>query len=218
MANPDPTDAEVIEAAIEADRLQLHTAMPARVVSYDRAKQTVEAQPVVLAAMICTDGSVETEQLPVCPNVPVAWPSGGGFSILWELEPDDEGFLVFSEAAMAQWRESGDISEPGDIRRHDLSYPVFFPLKSSTKAPLTAPTDGAALLGGGIFRVGGGAAGTAAKFVAIAERVLEELEAIKTYLDAHTHAGVTAGAGVTGPPSAPMPAPSEVAATLLKSE
>lgn len=75
----------------------------------------------------------------------------------------------------------------------------------------------------GLFRVYLAADGTvhlgeqdAADFVALAQKVLDELTAIKTYIDAHVHAGVTTGSGSTGAPASPMPSPSSVAATKVK--
>ncbi len=60
--------------------------------------------------------------------------------------------------------------------------------------------------------------GTSADFVALAGKVLTELQAIKTAYDTHTHAGVTTGAGVTAVPIPPLTAPSSVASTVLKAK
>lgn len=52
-------------------------------------------------------------------------------------------------------------------------------------------------------------------YVALASLVKAELDAIKLYLDAHTH---THAMGPTGPPAAPMPDPGEVGSTTIKAE
>jgi len=57
-----------------------------------------------------------------------------------------------------------------------------------------------------------------AEFVALADKVLTELTAIKTAFDLHVHSGVTTGGGASGPPAAPMTAPSPVASDTLKSD
>ncbi len=54
-----------------------------------------------------------------------------------------------------------------------------------------------------------------AKFVALAPRVLEELQASKQSFDTHTH---PSGMGPTGVPTVPMTTPSSVAAAKLKAE
>ncbi len=70
---------------------------------------------------------------------------------------------------------------------------------------------------GGTSRAGGGA-----NFVALANLVLSELNAVKTAFDAHTHittATVSAGApGVLAVPTPPMPAPGPVASSNLKAD
>lgn len=55
-------------------------------------------------------------------------------------------------------------------------------------------------------------------FVALAQKVLTELQAIKTAYDTHTHGGVTTGGGATTGPVVPMPAPSSVAADEVKAK
>ena len=61
----------------------------------------------------------------------------------------------------------------------------------------------------------------AADFVALAAKVLTELQSIKTAYDLHTHAYVPGPAGPTtpsAPPLTPLPAPSSVAAAKVKAE
>jgi hypothetical protein len=62
----------------------------------------------------------------------------------------------------------------------------------------------------------------ASDFVALAAKVLTELQDIKSWADTHTHtttATVSTGSvGVVSTPTVPMPAPNSVAATLVKAE
>ena len=63
---------------------------------------------------------------------------------------------------------------------------------------------------------------SASDFVALAAKVLTELQDIKSWADTHTHTTTatvsTGSAGVVSVPTTPMPAPSSVAATLVKAE
>ena len=63
---------------------------------------------------------------------------------------------------------------------------------------------------------------SASDFVALAAKVLTELQDIKSWADTHTHTTTatvsTGSAGVVSAPTTPMPAPSSVAATLVKAE
>lgn len=62
-----------------------------------------------------------------------------------------------------------------------------------------------------LIKLGGGA-----QFVALANLVSSELSSIATALSSHTHPGVMAGAGVTGPPAVPPYSAGPVAATKVK--
>jgi hypothetical protein len=57
--------------------------------------------------------------------------------------------------------------------------------------------------------------GNGADFVALAAKVLTELQAIKSWADAHVH---PTGVGPSGPPAAPLPPPGSVAASRVKAE
>jgi len=123
----EPNLAEIIREALDARMNDLHVAMPAKVVSYDEATQTVEVQPMIRRAMLDTDGQPTHEELPNIPNVPVAFPRSAAFQMTWPLAKGDPVLLVFNSSAIGQWRETGDLADPVDLRRHDLSYPVAFP-------------------------------------------------------------------------------------------
>jgi phage gp45-like len=56
----------------------------------------------------------------------------------------------------------------------------------------------------------------AADFVALAAKVATELSNIRSYINSHTHTGVTSGGSSTGAPASPMSAPGSVAASKTK--
>lgn len=120
---------EVIQAANQAQRAGLHTCLPGKVILFDPITTTVTVQPTVKNPVFDVEsGERDTpEDPPVIPNVPVVYPRGGGYQVSFPLEPGDHVVLVFSELSTAQWRVSGDLSEPGDVRRHSLGYPFAIP-------------------------------------------------------------------------------------------
>jgi hypothetical protein len=190
----EPTTAEVISAAIESRLLDLHTSMPAKVVVYNPLTQTVDAQPMIRRAIEKKDGSIAHEAIPVVMNVPVMWLRGGGFSMRFPLDTGDTVWLQFSEAATAQWRSTGQLSNPGDLRRFDLSYACAIPAGYPSTQPITTPvppgtahveTPGDFVFGNPIT----------AQYVALADLVATM---VSTAIAGHTHTGVTTGAGVTG--------------------
>ncbi len=129
MAGRNVTLAEVLRANNAALRAGLHTSMPGVIQSYDPETKTADVLPVIKTPLYEpeTGDEGEAEDLPVIPNVPVSFPRGGGWHLSFPLEPGDHVTLVFSEAATGQWRTSGEVSEPGDVRRHSLGYPTAFP-------------------------------------------------------------------------------------------
>lgn len=138
----EPTLQEVLAEVIESRLLELHTAIPGKVISYDASKQTAEVLPVVQRVDPTEDGGSTLTRLPSIPNVPVQWPRGGGYAIHFPLAAGDHVLLVFSEAAIGHWRASGEIAPPGDLRRCSLGYPVAIPGIAPEASPLTdAPAD-----------------------------------------------------------------------------
>ena len=209
-----PSFAEALSEVIEARLLDLHTALPGRIKSYDPATQTAEVIPAVKRAIIGDAGKV-IEDLPIIPNVPIAWPRGGCCYIHFPLREGDHVLLVFSEAATGLWRETGQTSEPGDLARHDLSYPVAIPgVAPNAGAFEDAPTDQAVLIIESKLRVST-ANGEGVEPVALAEKVLNELNAIRQYINQHTHG---TGVGPSGPPITPMDEPQSVASATLEAE
>ena len=125
----DPTEVEVIREAIRSALIDVHVALPARVDSYNAAKQTVKVTLCVTRDRMITDTrEIATEEMPQLDNVPVAWPRGGGFFMTMPIKKGDFVQLVFNESATGVFRESGEVpSRPGDLRRHHIAHPVAIP-------------------------------------------------------------------------------------------
>lgn len=182
---------ELVDTAISARLLDLHTAMPGKVKSYDASTHCADVVPVVKRARVVEDGSIAYDELPVIPNVKVGWIAAGGFELHLPLAPGDSVLLVFAEVDTQQWEVSGEVSQPLWLERHGLGAPIAYPFgrtaTAATGAQLVAPSP---------FVIGDAAA---AQFVALANLVSARLDAIQAKFDAHTHPvpGVTVGPGAT---------------------
>jgi len=177
----EPTLAEVIRTAIESRLTEVHTGIPGRIVSYDSTTQTADVEIVVKRAETSSSGATTHEDYPVLPNVPVAWPRGGGYSMQFPLKVGDHVYILFSEAATAQWRVSGEVSNPGDLQRHSLSYAIAIPCIAPDADPLPAATGALVTTpsGGGLsVSEAGGDPGP----VAMASKVEAEFSEIATLL------------------------------------
>lgn len=135
--NPDSTAtlSTVIQAAIHSALRDLHTSMPGIVQSFDNETQTASVQPAIKRVFRKEEEDTEIlvpVDLPLCINVPVIFPRGGGFSLTFPVQPGDECLLVFCERSYDYWHESGGVQSPGARRFHSLSDAVAHVGLSST--------------------------------------------------------------------------------------
>jgi len=123
----EPTLAEIIRKGIDSRLLDVHVALPCRVETYNAATQTADVLPMVRRAITDSVGNTQHEELPVLPNVPVLFPRSAAFSATWPIAKGDHVLVIFCSSAIGNWRQSGDVADPGDLRRHDLSHAVAIP-------------------------------------------------------------------------------------------
>jgi hypothetical protein len=121
------THTEVLLAVLDSRLAHVHTAMPGKVESYDAATQTVSVKPQLKTAYPDGEGDYTHKDLPVIPNVPVAFPRAGGFFVSFPIQKGDFVLLVFSERSIQAWRDKGTAVEPGDLGLHPLDGAVAIP-------------------------------------------------------------------------------------------
>lgn len=191
---------------LHSDRVQeeIHTVLPARVLSYDAAKQTVDVEFSVRVAVRDEEGEPEWETLPNLAGVPVAWMRGGGFFFAASLAAGDSVWVYATTAAIGQWRATGKVPSDGpETRRHGLgscfavpgAFPSTAPLADASGSELRLGKDGNNAqihIVSGEIRLGKGAT----DFVALASKV----DQCMTELGKHVHP-VTAVGSPTGPPA-----------------
>jgi hypothetical protein len=201
-----PTLQEVIGSAIETALEDVHTAIPAKVVRYDAAKQLVDVQPLVKLAHEDEEGNRVAASLPVVCNCPVAYPGGGGFTVTFPLNVGDLGMLVFTESSLDKWQERGDEVDPTFDHRFSLADGFFIPgVRPSSKPRQTNP--GTAIIvgqDGGTFQ-GAALGATLQSF----------LNSLKSYLDGHTHTSGGSGSP-TSPPVSPSPSAPDIESDTVK--
>lgn len=186
------TLAEVLKAAMEAHTQDMHVSLPGRIVSYDAATQTADIECGVRLPLAGEFGEIVYDEFPVFPNVPIAWPKGGGFFLAFPLDKGDPVLLVFSDVAIGEYLSTGNVSEPMDARRHSSGYPVAIPggaspdpraLADSSATKLILGKDGATVqisIDGTSICLGKGAA----DYVALASLVETHLTTLATAINA----------------------------------
>jgi len=134
-----PSTAEMIVQAIESRMCELHTGLPAKVVAFDPLKQTCDVQPLLLRVVLDEDGEPREESIPQITSVPVFYPSAGGWSLIFPLDPGDIVFLAFAERSIDTWMESlpGIEVDPVQSRKHDLSDAICIPGIRPRTTPIT---------------------------------------------------------------------------------
>jgi hypothetical protein len=199
MPSSSPTLAQLLNRAKAELSAEVRVALPCSVERWDPSTNTVDVKPQVQETHETEDGSLVSRALPVLPSVPVIFPGAGGMRITFPIQAGDTGLAIFSDRSIDAWCSAGGDTAPVDQRRHHLSDAVFIPgLRPSSKAWSSDPA---------VLTLGSDTG--AADFVATAQRVLTELNKLKTAFDAHTHTVATTGTSTaqTGTAAAPASSP-----------
>lgn len=143
----EPQWAVIIRDAIRDAVFDLHTGLPAKVVTFNANKQTCDVQPLLKRTYFDPDdeGGELTADLPIIPNVPVVYPAGGGWSITFPLQADDTVYLAFAERSLDRWKDAqpGQSVDELDATLHPLTGAVALPgLRPRTNALAGLATGG----------------------------------------------------------------------------
>jgi hypothetical protein len=127
---------ETLRMALEGMAGRMWGALPCQVVSFNSAKQTIEAQPAVNGRQRLINGNWVYIAMPKLVDVPVCWMGGGGATWTFPIQPGDECLVVFSSRCIDAWYAQGFLApntqdnngnpvnfgnNPTDFRMHDLS-------------------------------------------------------------------------------------------------
>ena len=100
--------AQSIRFAIRQSLKDLYTCMPGIVESYDAETR----RAVVKGALKVVTTKKEEIEREAIHNVPVVFPSGGGFAMTFPLEPGDPVLLVYSQRGLANWEKTLGVAAP----------------------------------------------------------------------------------------------------------
>lgn len=119
--NETPTLEQVLQRAIERRLSEMHTAIPARIESFDGTKASV--QPLLKRKLL--DGTLI--DLPIVTNVPILWQRTGKAFITFPIKAGDTGTLLVAERSIDTWLVAGGLVSPEDPRKFNLSDGMFLP-------------------------------------------------------------------------------------------
>jgi hypothetical protein len=204
-SDDDVTWPELIHGAIARSLDGVHTAIPAKVISYLPLLQQVKLTPVI-------------DSMPALEDVPVLWPRGGGYCLHMPLAAGDHVLVVFCEQDFSPWRLSGSAMAPALLKRHGL-FAYAIPGAAPDVQPLVVPAllTGAALgedsPTGTVVQVTSGKCVVGLPVAVPALPVVTALE-LTTLLGLLKTAVSSAGAASVCPPGGPDPAWAALSAAL----
>jgi hypothetical protein len=112
---------ELLIAAMSSHQATVWTSLPGIIESYSPAKMTVSVRPSIQARVQLEGGEYQWVSIPLLVDVPVIFPSGGGFTLTFPISPGDECLVMFASRCIDGWWQSGGVQQQMDLRMHDLS-------------------------------------------------------------------------------------------------
>lgn len=196
-----------------------------RIEAYDRTKQTADITPLAWDWLPQPDGSSVVAQLPRVDGVPCAHIGGGGVSLTWDYAAGD--LVIVGVRDVSHDEVDGGrtaTGEPASLRRWSWADAVVLGAFAAPTSPLPSAAVSASgpvlrLPDGDALRVGDS---TAAKALALAEKVATQISRIETEFNTHTHVltiAVGGGSGTAAVPAnqvTPTTTPADVSTDLIK--
>ena len=134
--------AQSIRFAIRQSLKDLYTCMPGIVESYDAETR----RAVVKGALKVVTTKEEEIEREAIHNVPVVFPSGGGFAMTFPLEQGDPVLLVYSQRGLANWKKTFGVAAPdvfGFLSEKDaIAIPGFGPTQGELEHMIAIESDG----------------------------------------------------------------------------
>lgn len=112
---------EALRTALDGRQSQIWTAVQAIVQSVNLTAMTVEVQPATQGTVEDENGATRYVNLPVLVDVPICFPSAGGFMVTLPIAVGDEVLIVIASRCIDTWWQNGGIGKPAEFRMHDLS-------------------------------------------------------------------------------------------------
>lgn len=120
-------DSQLYEDIIKKVGFNLRCCVPGIIQSYDSIHNTASIQPAIREEIVNDNNMVQYVNLPLLVNVPILFPSCSIGSIKFLLSQGDECLVFFSDLSYDNFWQKGNIQNPIEVRRHDLSDGLAIP-------------------------------------------------------------------------------------------
>lgn len=121
------TQNQLYDNLIQKASFDIRCCIPGIIQSYNAKNNTAEIQPAIREEVVNEDNSVSYVNLPLLINVPIVFPSTKLGGVRFTLERGDECLVVFSDLSYDNFWTSGNVQNPIEVRRHDLSDGIAIP-------------------------------------------------------------------------------------------
>lgn len=192
---------------LDGRQATMWTALPCIVQSVNLAEMTIVAQPTIEGVTYDENNNATYVNLPVLADVPICFPSAGGFMITFPIVQGDEVLVIFASRCIDAWWQLSGIQVPLEMRMHDLSdgFAILGPKSVPNVFPSISSTDLQLRNKAGTTFISVTAAGNVvitAPTVTINGDldVTGEVTGNGIPLSTHLHSGVQTGGGDSGPP------------------
>lgn len=99
------------------------TSVPGHILTYDPAQQRAQVQ--IGIETVFTNGASDSE--PPIADVPVLFLGGTKYSLTHQIDPGDEGLIIFSQRCVDGWKQTGKIAVNPLSRFHSVHDAFFIP-------------------------------------------------------------------------------------------
>lgn len=197
------TTSDLVRLILKDKLTTVGTSIPGHVTAFDPATQLAQLQIGIRSS----DGV----QLPIIIECPVHFSGGSQFMIEHQIDPGDEGIIIFSQRCIDAWLETGGVAQQPIPRMHDMSDAYFVPgIRSKPNAFPQMANNGIALrdkAGGkfiwmkndGTIEINADAVTITGTLTADTVEAQTSLTAAGAEVVGHIHGGVETGSGSTGP-------------------
>jgi hypothetical protein len=117
------TQTELMKSAFAELMKSVSTSIPGHILAFDPDTQLAQVQIGIVQRNIKKQ---EFTPAPII-EVPVYFCGGVNFSIEYEINHGDEGFILFSQRCIDGWMNTGGVAKNPIDRFHDLSDAAFLP-------------------------------------------------------------------------------------------
>lgn len=121
------TQNQLYDNLIQKASFDIRCCIPGIIQSYNANNNTAEIQPAIREEVVNEYNSVSYVNLPLLINVPIVFPSTKLGGVRFTLEQGDECLVVFSDLSYDNFWTSGNVQNPIEVRRHDLSDGIAIP-------------------------------------------------------------------------------------------